>query len=99
MDLTNYPIPHTQVAARVVDGQAVIVLADTGEVQILNAVGTRIWELIDGTRNLAGIIAAIESEFEVSSQEAQRDVEDFVQSLVDGQVLVLQERPGSLPVG
>jgi hypothetical protein len=93
MDLSSYPIPHTQVAARVVDGQAVIVLADSGEVQILNAVGTRIWELIDGTRNAAEIVAAIVSEFEVSPSEAQRDVEAFLQEMIDAKVVVLTEQP------
>jgi hypothetical protein len=93
MDYTSYPVPHTQVAARVVDGQAVIVLADSGEVQILNDVGTRIWELIDGNRNIQGIITTIIDEFEVSPQEAQKDVESFLQELVLAQVVELATAP------
>jgi hypothetical protein len=61
MDANKYPVAHPQVAARIVDGAAVIVLDDSGTVTVLNEVGTR-WELIDGTRSVGAIAQAIESE-------------------------------------
>ncbi len=93
MNLHMYPVPHPQVAARVVDDSAVIVLADAGEVHVLNAVGTRIWELTDGTHTIQQIVDTIVAEFEVTPQQAQTDVEEFLQTLVDAQSLVLQEHP------
>lgn len=42
MDSHKFPSPHPQVAARIIDGSAVIVLADSGQVNVLNAVCTRI---------------------------------------------------------
>jgi hypothetical protein len=91
MELSKYPVPHPQVAARVVDGSAVIVLADSGEVQVLNSVGTRIWELMDGTRSVRDIESAIESEYEVSLGEAARDVQELVQQLLAAQAIVLRD--------
>ena len=93
MDLNKYPAPHPQVAARTVDEAAVIVLADTGEVTVLNAVGTRIWELADGSRNIAEIIAAIEAEYEVSAEQAQQDVTVFLQRLDEAGALLLADSP------
>lgn len=93
MDLSKYPAPHPQVAARVVDGSAVIVLADAGEVNVLNPVGTRVWELVDGAHSVREIASTIETEYGVSSQEARQDVEVFLQQLLDAQALTLQDHP------
>jgi len=70
------------VATRTIDGEAIIVLADAGEVQVLNQVGTRIWELADGTRTVQQIAEAIAAEYDVSMQQAQEDTAAFLQELV-----------------
>jgi hypothetical protein len=93
MDLDKYPVPHPQVAARIVDGEAVVVLADAGQVNVLNPVGTRIWELADGTRSVGQIANAIVAEYEVTLQTALQDVTEFLQSLADARALVLQDAP------
>lgn len=93
MNLSDYPVPHAQVAARVVDGEAIIVLADAGEVNVLNPVGTRIWELIDGTRSVQQIVNKIETEYNVTAQAARQDVEEFLQQLLQAQAVTLQARP------
>lgn len=95
MDLNKYPTPHPQVATRTVDGSAVIVLADSGLVNVLNEVGTRAWELMDGSRNLYEIIAAIQDEYEVSASEATEDIQSLTQTLLDANALVLQDTPSS----
>ena len=93
MDLSKIPSPHPQVAARTVDDAAVIVLADSGEVTVLNAVGTRVWELLDGSRSVAEIIDAIEAEYEVSAEQAQQDVTDFLQTLNEAGALEWTDAP------
>ncbi len=87
----KHPAPHPQVAARVVDGAAVIVLADSGTVQVLDEVGTRVWELIDGSRTAAQIAQEIEKEYDVSLEQAARDVEELLQQLLDAQAIVLRD--------
>jgi hypothetical protein len=89
MDWNSHPTPHPQVAARVVDGSAVIVLADTGEVTVLNPVGTRVWELCDGSRSAREIARMITAEFEVTPEQALQDVENFLGELVQAQAIVL----------
>jgi coenzyme PQQ synthesis protein D (PqqD) len=91
MDANKYPVAHPQVAARIVDGSAVIVLADSGTVTVLNEVGTSVWELIDGTRSIGAIVQAIESEYEVSLEEAARDVQELIQQLLDAKAILLKD--------
>ncbi len=93
IDLAKYPVPHSQVAARVVDGTAIIVMASSGEVMMLNAIGSRIWELLDGTRTAQEIVRAIVSEYEVTEQQARQDVEEFLQKLMETGALVLYDQP------
>lgn len=93
MEGSKYPVAHPQVAARMVDGSAIIVLADSGTVNVLNQVGTRVWELIDGKHSVRTIAQIIESEYDVALEQATRDVEDLVKQLLDIQAIVLQDSP------
>ena len=90
----KFPVPHAQVATRVVEGAAVIVLADSGMIQVLDEVGTRVWELMDGSRTVAQIAQEIESEYEVGLEQAAADVEELAEKLLAAQAIVLNDRPG-----
>lgn len=87
-----YPAPHPQVAWRMIDGEALLVLADAGEVAVLNGVGSRIWQLADGSRSIDDIITVIVAEYDTTADEAGRDVVDFIEQLVKEHILVLSER-------
>ena len=85
----KYPLLHPQVATRIIDGEAVIVLPKSGQVKVLNEVGSRIWELIDGTRSVGEITEIVVAEYDVTTDQAERDVEEFIQELIEGDMLVL----------
>jgi len=87
----KYPVLHPQVAARIIDGEAVIVLPESSQVNVLNEVGSRIWELIDGTRSIGEITEIIVAEYDVSAEQAERDVEEFIEELVENKMLVLAD--------
>lgn len=89
--IEKYPVLHPQVAARIIDGEAVIVLPESSQVNVLNEVGSRIWEFIDGTRSVGEITEAIVAEYEVSNEQAGRDVNEFIQELVENRMLVLAD--------
>ncbi|MBI5652679.1 MAG: PqqD family protein [Chloroflexi bacterium] len=90
MDWTSPIVAHDQVAARVVDGAAVIVTADAGDVMVLNQVGTRIWELIDGARSADHIAQVIAREYAVSDAHARDDVAEFLQKLIAAHAIVFR---------
>lgn len=83
------PAPRLRSAARyrVVGGQAVVVVQDAGEALVLNEVGSRILELVDGKRRVAEIVAAMLTEFEVEAEVLDRDVRQHLGDLVDAGVL------------
>jgi len=91
--LHQYPIPHKQVSGRLIDDEAVIVLSESGDVEVLNAVGARIWELADGTRTIAEIAQRIEAEYSVASAQAVADVQAFVVQLVDERIVTISDSP------
>ena len=94
MDLAHrFPAPHSQVAGRVIYGEAVLVLAESGQVQVLNEVGARVWELADGTRSLAQIVDEVVNEFQVGSSEATADVQTFIDQLVADRIIILRDHP------
>ena len=75
------PRRHPNAVFRVVEGQGVVVLPGVGEVQVLNAVGARIWELMDGTRSAAKIAGVVAREFEVPEATAASDTLEFIETL------------------
>jgi hypothetical protein len=96
MTLPTHHIPdlHPQVAARVVNGQAVIVLADSGEVTVINESGTQIWGWIDGKRSVGEIAAALETHYGLPAATAQADTEEFLQTMSELQAVVLRAPAG-----
>jgi hypothetical protein len=81
------PVPNPQVVGRIVDNEAVLVLAGKGEVKVLNEVGARIWSLVDGHRSIKEIAGVIIAEFDISQSEAERDALAFIQQLADKEIL------------
>jgi coenzyme PQQ synthesis protein D (PqqD) len=78
---------HPDAAARNYDGEAFIVVPGLGEYNILNPIGTRVWDLIDGQRGVTDIARVISDEFEVTAETAEADVRSFVEDLRKHQML------------
>lgn len=70
-------------AWRLIAGEAVILSLDTKILRGLNAVGSRVWDLIDGHRTLDEIVDVIVQEFDVPRAQAAAEVDTFVRQLVD----------------
>lgn len=75
------PRRHRAAPSRVIDGAAVVVQTRLSEVAMLNEVGTAVWGAIDGTRSEADIALVIADAFEVSREQAARDVAAFLDEL------------------
>ncbi len=66
------PIHHPRTAARVFSGEAVIISPAEHMIRMLNPVGSRIWELADGTRTVDAIAAILAAEYEVEPAHAPK---------------------------
>jgi len=70
-------------AYRIFDGQATIVLPDRSEVNVLNELGSLVWERIDGSSTVGQIVEAVLGEYEVGPESARRDILAFIGELHD----------------
>jgi hypothetical protein len=83
-----FPKRREGVAAQVADGEAVLLDIEGGEYFSLNCVGSRIWELCDGTRSTAEIVSVICNEFDVTEDVATADVHELLDELEKEQLVV-----------
>lgn len=78
---------NPEAAHRVIDGTALIVLPRQAKMLTLNAVGTRVWELLEN-RSAAQIAKSIASEFDVTEARALADTLEFLRQLDERGMLV-----------
>ena len=77
----HYDIPAT-VLARQLTGETVILDLDRGTYFGLNAVGTRIWELLEQGQTLRRICDGLAEEYEVAPAHLEHDVLALVAELL-----------------
>lgn len=89
--LGKFPIRSPDTAFSTVDRNAVIIELSNSLINVLNPVGSRIWELADGSGRLGEIIDGILSEFDVKQEQAEKDAIEFVQGLASKQLILLYD--------
>jgi len=75
------------IAARVIDGNAYIILPEESKLFQLNDVGTFIWNMLDKSHSIEEIVDAVLDEFEVERTEAEKDVFKFLGKLFDKKLI------------
>ena len=75
------PRRNPGVAFRIMDGQGMIAVPGRSEIHLLNEVGTRIYELVDGARDEEEIARIIVEEFDVTPEAARAHVQEFLEDL------------------
>jgi hypothetical protein len=78
---SDVPRQNPETAARDIDGMTFVMDAETAELHSFSDVGGRIWELTDGERTVADIVAVITAEYEVEPARAEADVIGFLDEL------------------
>ena len=82
------PKRRENVAAQVADDEAVLLDIESGEYFSLNPVGSRIWELCDGTRPTTEIVSVICEEFDVAEDVATADIDAILDELKAARLVV-----------
>ena len=72
---------NERTASRVMDGKAIVITIDRNQLHVLNAVGTRVWQLTDG-RSINDIVDDIVREFAVDRDRALADVLAFAEQML-----------------
>jgi hypothetical protein len=81
-----------RVLAKSSGGSLVLLDIDSGEYFSTNDVGAMVWELSDGNRPVAEIVASIASEYDVSIDVVESDVIELVEELVAESLLLPEDR-------
>lgn len=63
------------------DGEEVILHAESEEYFGLNEVGTKTWESLEQQRTVDELVTIVSEEFDVSEEQSRRDVESFLDDL------------------
>lgn len=71
-----------EVAAKIMDGEAIMINLSTGVYHSMGKIGAVIWELIEKKYSLEEIIRTITAQYDISSAQAQADVENLVAELI-----------------
>lgn len=86
LDVQRVYVKSPDIVSRKIAGKRVLVPVrhDVGDLTCiynLNEVGSRVWELIDGEVNLGDIRNTIIKEYQVTPEEAEVDIMDFLTEL------------------
>jgi len=88
------------VVSRVIAGETLIVpvrgkVGDLASIYSFNATGSLIWQLLDTPRTLTDLIDAVEREYEVGQEHAQKDVRQFLSDMLSAGLLDVHPRVAS----
>lgn len=81
--LTRLRPNEEEVAAKVMDGEAILINLSNGMYYSMDKVGGLIWEMIEGNHNMEEIVAAIIAHYDASPEQVQADVERLATELVE----------------
>jgi hypothetical protein len=80
-----------EVAAKVIDGEAIIINLANGVYYSMDKVGAFVWDLLQAGHTLENVIAAVAGHYDVSRQQAELNVEELVQELVQENLVISSE--------
>lgn len=88
--LDDVPVRVPTVTTTSSGEEAVLVLPTLGQIKVLNEVGARVWELLDGARRVADVVTVICAEYEVDGDRAAADTLVFLAELQAKGLLLLK---------
>src|ERR1700724_2512054 len=94
MKAEKYIARSSEIAARLVGGEMVVMSAADSTFFTLNEVASAIWQAADGRTPLSEIVAGkICQEFDVDREQAQRGADRFVDELSQHGILLVSDQP------
>jgi hypothetical protein len=81
------PIKSPSAAYQIIDGEAVIIVPSEQMVNVLNPVGSRIWDLADGRKTVREIAEFLTREFDVPYETALNDAIEFTGDLAEKRMM------------
>jgi len=89
----KYLAKSSDIAARVLGDETIIMSSIDSTLFSLNATATVIWQAADGKTPLARIIKNVCEEFDVAPERAWKDAEELIEKLVEHGILLVSDHP------
>ncbi len=83
-----YAPADSHVAAKVLDGELIVINLDTGYYYASAGTGVAIWQQIEAGASLRQVVAALVERYDVAADRAERDARAFVEKLALETLLV-----------
>jgi len=93
----TYPAKNKNVAWKELDGEAVVLNLDSGVYFTLNTTGTAVWQRIDGATSLEEIGRGLWEQFDITVEQAQRDLLELTQALLDEGLVKVTDDTSTAP--
>ena len=81
------PMKSPSAAYQIIEGEAVIIVPSEQMVNVLNPVGSRIWDLADGRKTVGEIAEILTGEFHVPYETALNDAIEFTGDLAEKKMM------------
>ena len=81
------------VMVRQVGGESVVLDLTTERYLGIDEVGTRMWQLLFGADSIEAAYRSLLAEFDVEDEQLRRDLDDFVQELLQLGLIQLEPQP------
>jgi len=86
-----------EVASKVIDGEAIIINLANGVYYSMDKVGALVWDRLQAGHTLDDVIAAVTGSYDVPREQAESNVRDLVQELVQENLVVATENGAAAP--
>jgi hypothetical protein len=93
-------IRSSAVVSRLIAGETLVVpvrgkVGDLASIYSFNAVGTTIWDALANPTGVTTLVDLIEQDYDVSREQAAKDVESFLQEMQVAELVMAVEAHGS----
>jgi hypothetical protein len=100
MNLSSTYRKQEDIVTRQIAGETLLVpirsnLADMQKIYGLNPLGDYIWQQLDGKRSLTEILAEVAGNFDVTEEQAEIDIREFISQLTEAGIIEEAALPGA----
>ncbi len=95
LKLHNFITPNrVEVTSKVMDGEAIMINLANGIYYSMDKVGGKVWECIEQEQSLEQIIQAVVTSYDISQEQAKKDIESLAGQLLEENLIVLIKENG-----
>ena len=87
---TSIIVRNNKTAWQTVEDKIIAVTPQNKRIHILSGAGAVIWQSLQEPKSIAQLVDSIRDEFEVERQQAERDAQEFVQELLNKEIVSLK---------